>query len=494
MQVIREPGAGFDPHDTMVFVRDFAKLDFNDSRSAVMDFIARRLEAAGIAEVHMIKGADIDLATFASGKRLAVQMTAVNPFLDFNAVAEAATRLEEGDAGAAVVIGAIPGTQPDRVVRLDRLERDGRSIKVWVDSQETFNGQVNLYKFKRLKVFLDLIEREPDLHRMDIPELMAAFRRHHSRIAGYCSGTDWEELTACPHCGSRHFRNLPGTASQPLIGFVASDIPLYRLCQGCGLGFMSPHVRQEHTERLYDDFDLEEAGTGDFTEAVLSSKQQTALRLIEAILEPNSRMIDLGAGSGQYSYAVKMAHPECSVIHSDFEARREPKLEEIGVETRSLNFVTEPIGDEEFDLVTAFEVIEHVSYPAFIETVENVRKALRPGGYFLFTTPDFDSPLVRCFDFYNAYAPHHLLLFGGEWLSKFFGDTSRGFDIVKVAAAADLLDDYESYFGYYRSTAPTFQQQASADLLLRLLENPDNRDLLIEQKCGSEIIMLLRKM
>jgi len=44
MQVTREPNSGFDPHDTMVVVRDFAKLSFKNSRPAVMDFITRRLE------------------------------------------------------------------------------------------------------------------------------------------------------------------------------------------------------------------------------------------------------------------------------------------------------------------------------------------------------------------------------------------------------------------------------------------------------------------
>jgi 2-polyprenyl-3-methyl-5-hydroxy-6-metoxy-1,4-benzoquinol methylase len=42
-----------------------------------------------------------------------------------------------------------------------------------------------------------------------------------------------------------------------------------------------------------------------------------------------------------------------------------------------------------FDIVTSFEVIEHINNP--VEEVRNINKVLRPGGLFYFTTPNFNA-------------------------------------------------------------------------------------------------------
>lgn len=51
-----------------------------------------------------------------------------------------------------------------------------------------------------------------------------------------------------------------------------------------------------------------------------------------------------------------------------------------------------PFGDRTFDLVTANMVVEHVPDPA--EFLRDIFRVLRPGGHFLFVTPNLLSPLI----------------------------------------------------------------------------------------------------
>ena len=131
-------------------------------------------------------------------------------------------------------------------------------------------------------------------------------------------------------------------------------------------------------------------------------------------------------------------------------------------------------------------------FKSFVDLVHKVKAALRPGGCFLLTTPDMDSPLIHAFDFFNAYAPHHLLLFSRTWLSRFFERPESNFDILQTAASADLLDDGAAYFDYYVQTCPTPQLRAAARVMKTLLVDEKSRSAILSIGYGSEVIMLLR--
>lgn len=64
---------------------------------------------------------------------------------------------------------------------------------------------------------------------------------------------------------------------------------------------------------------------------------------------------------------------------------------------------------ERFDVVTAFEVLEHLSAP--VEFLSNVRRLVRPGGQVFCTVPNWNSAVVRSSTRPDWLPPIHLLFF-----------------------------------------------------------------------------------
>lgn len=118
----------------------------------------------------------------------------------------------------------------------------------------------------------------------------------------------------------------------------------------------------------------------------------------------NLRVLDVGCGNG--SVAREVAKRGCNVVGIDISetgvaiARRqcpEARFEVMAADEKLLA----NLGEEPFDLVLSFEVIEHVY--AIRSFLAACFAALRPGGTFICSTP------------YHGYAKNLLLSLSGGW-------------------------------------------------------------------------------
>ena len=137
-------------------------------------------------------------------------------------------------------------------------------------------------------------------------------------------------------------------------------------------------------------------------------------------------MLDVGCGLGQFVEVAnrcgwKAEGLELSRGAVDF-ARRQ------GLPVRNLDFLSEEIEPNSFDLVTLFEVIEHVPNPA--EVLLRAGEVVRPGGLVYLTTPNFASldRFVAGKD-WKIIHPEHLTYFTPHTLRTLVKKTGR-FDIL----------------------------------------------------------------
>jgi len=481
------------------------RLAFREAEKRVLDFLRRRLAHAGASEPFFT--ANRDEAVQAANRLLGtanhgyvVLHDAMNPLVDLDLVREMGAALARNAAAVATCDGAVPGTQVESVLSAARLDAvptngDDAPLRVRWPSQEQHNNQFNLYKYKRLKMFLGLEAGLQDMHAMSIDQFVAALESENvfRKLAAFFEDAQLIEHARCPHCDGR-LVSLPVRMSQPFCGFLPSRRPLYHECERCSLIVASPALHEKDVASVYDEWDRQ-----DFVVTHNNPYHAGAPRCdfdqIAEDLPRRTRSLDLGGGMGRFSQFLKQTYPEWSVTHADFEIKRNQELEAGGIRTRALNFLEEPIGGESYDLITAWEVLEHVPFHRLGGVLDNIHSALAPGGFFVFSTPDFDSPVCRSMDFFAACPPFHFLVFGERWLRRYFTQSGK-WDYLAPRACSDFLDDALMWYDYGAKTSPSFQLRATAELLRAIFEQDPQSDLrraLLKKGLGTEVIVTLRK-
>jgi SAM-dependent methyltransferase len=112
--------------------------------------------------------------------------------------------------------------------------------------------------------------------------------------------------------------------------------------------------------------------------------------MVRGYVRPDSSVLDLGCGRGGvvelFWHDVKLAaglDPDVPSL-AEHRAPGMPVLRGVGERL--------PFAGESFDLVVCLWVLEHVKEPRTV--LREVRRVLRPGGHFIFLTPNLRNPLL----------------------------------------------------------------------------------------------------
>lgn len=105
-------------------------------------------------------------------------------------------------------------------------------------------------------------------------------------------------------------------------------------------------------------------------------------------IKENSSLIDLGCGNGVFLNLVKEKKKGMALMGLDISTIGIRQLKEfygiVGIVSK-LPEIPYPIKDNQFDYVTMFDVLEHLTDDQ--ETVRNAFRILKPGGWFILAVP-----------------------------------------------------------------------------------------------------------
>ena len=208
----------------------------------------------------------------------------------------------------------------------------------------------------------------------------------------------------CPLCGSTHYIIAKEYSIKSLIerwtkqySFVPfadcykDKILERRICTNCGMNFYNYTIPDtaEFYEKLGKLHNLYAKNKWDYDEAVKIVKKY----------KPQSLM-DIGCGYGYFLEKIKNAVPNIAGSEFNPAAINVCKSKNIKLYTTNLREVP-----EKFDLITAFQVLEHVKDTK--DFIENCLNLLNDNGHLLFVTPNPDGELIKYNPGILELPPHH---------------------------------------------------------------------------------------
>ncbi|MGF7182409.1 class I SAM-dependent methyltransferase [Tunturiibacter psychrotolerans] len=242
---------------------------------------------------------------------------------------------------------------------------------------------------------------------MDKSTLLAPVARREP-IANSESAVRERDQEQCPICGVAD-ADLWAQGPDRLHGRT-EEYTLLR-CSACSLVWLSSPPRPEEMHLHYTEaYHKLISGAGD------NSVKRWKGRKADLVQQKRSgALLDLGCSSGSFLesmrseswklYGIEMS-PECAKAA---EAR-------CGAQVFVGNILDAPFPPESFDVITCFDVLEHLFEPR--QVMEKVATWLKPGGIFFVQVPNIDSAEARAFGTYwhGLELPRHLFHYSPESL------------------------------------------------------------------------------
>jgi len=192
-----------------------------------------------------------------------------------------------------------------------------------------------------------------------------------------------------------------------------------------------PQPEPEKLGRYYesDDYISHTDGRRSMFEKLYHLVKQKALRdkvkLIDNFSATKGKLLDVGAGTGDFLVAAKKSNWQTTGIEPSAKAKAIAEAKGVAFE-HSL----EQIEDNSFDVITMWHVLEHV--PDVEKEISELKRILKPNGVLVVAVPNFKSHDAKKYgEYWAAYdVPRHLWHFSKTAIEKLFGHQEM--DVVKV--------------------------------------------------------------
>jgi 2-polyprenyl-3-methyl-5-hydroxy-6-metoxy-1,4-benzoquinol methylase len=159
----------------------------------------------------------------------------------------------------------------------------------------------------------------------------------------------------------------------------------------------------QYRQVLYAKYHTNQSGRAAGTDRrslFLREKRQFELEIVPLVLDLDRKaaVLDMGCGSGSLIAALKdSGFTQCEGI--DVSEEQVALAHEMGVTEVKQGDLSLLLASSQakWDLITGIDIIEHFTKDELVVLLQQLRKALKPGGRLVFRTPNLDAPMASVF-------------------------------------------------------------------------------------------------
>ena len=263
---------------------------------------------------------------------------------------------------------------------------------------------------------------------------------------GECDIKYEENTTPCIGCGGKDY-SIVNVSNQSLSESnkgIINPIRVWARCEECGLIYSNPIPSEDAMNRYYSRIAKEKFGGiyGNIKdrEGFLLSMANDRLNKISSYIT-NAKILDIGTGIGVFvkaaidrgieAYGLELTPEDCEYAKTNY-----------GLDLIRKNFYD---FDKEhlYDVVTMFEVIEHLRHPQ--KDLIRVNKIIKQNGILVIATPILDSNYGRESKSNNVFwnVVSHLSYFTKNVMEKYL--KNAGFEIIDIKDSLEGMGRMEFY-------------------------------------------------
>jgi cyclopropane fatty-acyl-phospholipid synthase-like methyltransferase len=242
----------------------------------------------------------------------------------------------------------------------------------------------------------------------------------HSSISAALS----DRFTYCPLCFSNHIAELGNSYAHASLCH----------CTDCGFSFAAQRPSASALETHYNSY----RRNNHFSE-ITRKRYNELLNTLEHHRKHN-RLLDVGCGDGYFLETAKARGWE--VFGTEFTQNAVEICRAKGI-TMFQGTILDVPQELEFDVITTFEVIEHMNNVT--EFAARTHTLLRSGGLFYFTTPNFNSLSRRKLkgNWRVIDYPEHLSYFTSSTIVRLL--TKQGFSKIRLITTGLSMQSHTTY-------------------------------------------------
>ena len=399
-------------------------------------------------------------------------------------------------------LGGVDGTIPKSI----KINGGVDKKKYFVPHQGLEGVNCSIGRPLRRKIFLRICEEFDDLAHCSFvrfSEIVKSDKVRDICLTYGAKNVQLFDVLDCPNCGSNFKSAIRVGEGNAITGFLDASYDAYHHCNNCSLVYLSRQVESNDLGIFYDTVSYDRSQSKvdiidrwDSLNEASTSHFGNYLAGLDRI-KPSDSVLDLGCGSGDFLSLVRSARPQAVLTGVDFhistpilDAMKQHRI--AGASSSIVEYVNYLDNSRKFDVITMWEVIEHLKIDDFKSLLSLIKKQLKPDGKLIFSTPDFYDIHSQSLDFWAMAPGEHLYVYNLGLCTELLAQC--GYRVVEYERESVTTKLPDRWYKYGSKTNTSLSGRACSAIVETVLSDDVLREQLKRQnqkkKIGSELIVI----